>query len=113
MTLVLGADGRPKTLRVNGTGSATGLNDLGDPGSALSEVDLREFAIDRDLSAGQDRSSSAPSSTCATPTCRAAALDVLRSGSIGEAGETGLDLARLLVDEAQIEYGVYDTTQAR
>ena len=110
LTLVLAADGTPKTLRVNGTGTAAGLNDLGDPNIGISEADLREFAIDRDVSAGKtieftgeldlrDRG------------LQDAALDILRAGPGADQAEAGLNLARELGNDAKIEYGVYDTTK--
>lgn len=109
VTLVLGADGLPKTLRVNGTGTATALNNLGDPSIGLSEADLREFAIDRDLTEGKTVEFTAELDL-RDPDIADGALDILRSGSVGDAAESGLNLARLLGDKAKVEYGIYDTT---
>lgn len=107
LTLVLGADGRPQALRVNGTGTAAGLNDLGRPDVGISEAELREFAIDRDVSAGKtieftgeldlrDRG------------LQDAALDILRAGPGAGTAAAGLNLAREIGERAKIEYGVYD-----
>lgn len=110
LTLVLGADGLPKALRVNGTGTAAGLNDLGRPDIGISAADLREFAIDRDLSAGRtieftgeldlrDRG------------LQDAALDILRAGPRAGTAAAGLNLAREIGERAKIEYGVYDASR--
>jgi hypothetical protein len=79
ITLVLASDGTPKTLRVNGTGTATGLNDLGDPDIGLSEADLREFAIDRDVSSGHTIEFTGELDL-RDPAVRDAALGILRAG---------------------------------
>lgn len=110
ITLVLGTDGRPKTLRVNGTGTATGLNDLGNPDIGVSEADLREFAIDRDLSSGQTIEFSGELDL-RDRGLQDAALDILRAGPGADLPEAGLNLARVIGDNAKLEYGVYDTTK--
>ena len=110
VTLVLDADGRPKTLRVNGVGTATGLNDLGDPSIGVSEADLREFGIDRDVSSGKTVEFTGELDL-RDPAVQDAALDILRAGPTGELPQAGLDLARVLTDRAQLEYALYDTTK--
>lgn len=110
LTLVLGTDGLPKALRVNGTGTAAGLNDLGDPAIGLSEADLREFAIDRDLSSGKTIEFSGELDL-RDRGLQDAALDILRAGPSAGVAQTGLDLARVISDEAKVEYGVYDASK--
>jgi hypothetical protein len=51
-TLVIGPDGRPKALRLNGTGTINGRNTLTDTEMGLTGEDLRELLIDRDTSSG-------------------------------------------------------------
>lgn len=110
LTLVLGADGRPKTLRINGAGTAAGLNDLGDPEVGISEADLREFAIDRDLSAGQTIEFSGELDLHERG-LQDAALDILRADPGADRARTGIELARVIGDRAKVEYGVYDATR--
>lgn len=110
VTLVIGADGLPKALRVNGTGTAAGLNDLGDPSVGLSEADLREFAIDRDLSAGKTVEFTAELDL-RNRDLSDAVFDILRAGPDADLPAAGLDLARILGDQAKIEYGIYDTSK--
>lgn len=110
LTLVLGRDGLPLTLRVNGTGTAAGLNDLGRPDIGISEADLREFAIDRDLSAGQTIEFSAELDL-RDRGLQDAALGILRAGPSAGAAAAGLNLAREIGDRAKIEYGVYDASK--
>lgn len=112
LTLVLGTDGLPKSLRVNGTGTAAGLNDLGRPGIGIGigEADLHEFAIDRDLSAGKTVEFSAELDLRGSG-LRDAALDVLRAGPRAGTAAAGVGLARAIGDRAKIEFGVYDTTE--
>lgn len=108
LTLVLGADGLPKTLRVNATGTAAGLNDLGRrPDVGISEAELREFAIDRDVSAGKTVEFTAELDL-RDRGLRDAALDVLRAGPGAGTAAAGLNLAREIGERAKIEYGVYD-----
>ena len=63
---LLGKDGRPKTLRINGTGSALGLNDLGDPSVGLSEADALRL-----LGKPKSRADTPPSRiwTYSSPSC--------------------------------------------
>jgi hypothetical protein len=51
-TLVIGADGLPKALRLNGTGTISGRNTLTDTEMGLTDADLRELLVDRDTASG-------------------------------------------------------------
>lgn len=107
LTLVVGANGLPKALRVNGLGTATALNEIGSE-LGLSAEDLRELAVDSDRSEGKSVEFSAD--LALDGRLGNAALDILRDTPRAGLGRTGADLAQLLLDNAAIEYGVYDAT---
>jgi hypothetical protein len=106
-TLVLGPDGRPKALRLNGTGTISGRNTLADSEIGLTSEDLRELIIDRDTSSGTtveftgeldltDERNLAP------------VLELLNPNPVDQVrGAAGL--VPRLAEGADVQYGIYDS----
>jgi hypothetical protein len=106
-TLVLGPDGRPRALRLNGTGTISGRNTLTDLEIGLTEADLRELVVDRDTASGTtveftgeldltDERNLAP------------VLDLL-SPDPSEWARGAAELVPRLAEGADVQYGIYDS----
>jgi hypothetical protein len=106
-TLVIGSDGLPKALRLNGTGTISGRNTLTDTEMGLTEDDLRELAIDRDTASGttveftgeldlRDERNLEP------------VMDLL-SGNPADWPGGAAELVPRLAAGADVQYGIYDS----
>jgi hypothetical protein len=99
-TVLIGADGRPRTLRLNATGTLTGDLDLG--GSDLiSGGDVGELLADRDSREGQSYEV-VTELDLSDPTNLIAATGLLGGSGGAQA------LIDVLRDDAEIRVGVYD-----
>jgi hypothetical protein len=106
-TLVIGPDGRPRALRLHGTGTISGRNTLTDSEIGLTDEDLREVLVDRDTSSGmsveftgeldlRDEENLAP------------VLDLLSTNPTDWARAAG-ELVPRLAEGADVQYGIYDS----
>jgi hypothetical protein len=106
-TLVIGADGRPKALRLNGTGTISGRNTLTDSDIGLTDADLRELVIDSDTSSGMSVEFTGELDLTDEDTL-APVLDLLSTNPV--AGARGAaELIPRLASQADVQYGIYDS----
>jgi hypothetical protein len=106
-TLVIGPDGRPKALRLNGTGTINGRNTLTDTEMGLSGEDLRELLIDRDTSSGT--SVEFTGELDLTDERNLEPVRELLSTNPVDGVNGARELVPRLAEGADVQYGIYDS----
>jgi hypothetical protein len=114
-TLVLDENGRPIILRVNGVGTVTGRNELGQTDLAqtdlgLTEDDLRELAIDSDETSGRTVEFTGELDLTDEENLQPV-LDLLSVNPLDKL-EGATNLVPQLAEGADVQYGIYDTEQS-
>ena len=107
VTLVLDESGRPTTLRVNATGTATALNELGQSEVGLTNQDLGELLVDSDESSGRTVEFTAELDLTDEENLQPV-LDLL-STNPADRLDGATDLIPQLARGADAQYGIYDT----